>query len=166
MKRLYPLEALHRIRMNREKAAMTRLGLARVAEQSAVDALRSREREHREYLSWCETEADRIMEKLLGGGITRGELETAKAQIAWNRDGEEAYLERISSAKSALESARKELKEAAELHQKAYLSLEKIKAHRSEWSSKLVLAQEAADEAELQEVAELLHQRVEARHAA
>lgn len=166
MKRRYPLEALYRIRSDREKASASRLSLARIAERTSESALSARRREHSDYLSWCSTEADRLMESLLGKGILRADLETVKAQIAWNLSGEAAYLERTAAAETALESARRELAEATLLHQEAYLSLEKLKEHRLDWVRKVELALETAEEAELQEVAELLHQRKEMRPAA
>jgi hypothetical protein len=162
----YPLQALIRIRKDREEAAVTRLALARASEEMAVRTLETRRREHREYLEWCAAEADRLMGGLLGREIQRLDVETALAQIGWNKEGEASRLERITAAEAALETARKETMAALAAHRIATSALERIMEHHRDWSHKLRLVEEAHEEAELQEIAELLHQRREARVAA
>lgn len=166
MKRTYPLEALHRIRSDREEAAVTRLALARSAREIAARALEARRREHAEYVTWCGRESERLMEDLAAREIRRSDLENVKAQISWNAEGEATHLEKIAGAVSALEEAERDLETAAEMHRAALVALEKIEAHRKDWQAKLLLAEEAAEDAELQEAAELSHARRTARIAA
>lgn len=161
MKR-YPLQSLQRIRTDREEAAVARLALARASEEMAVRTLETRRREHREYLEWCEAEADRLMGELLGRDILRLDVETAHAQIGWNKEGEASRLERITAAEKALEVAKEETRSAIAHHRAASAALERISEHHRDWSGKQRLAEEAREESELQEIADLLHQRREA----
>jgi len=161
----YPLLSLIRIRKDREKSSVARLALARASEEMAIRAVETRRREHREYLEWCATESDRLMGNLLDREIQRLDLEGALAQIGWNKEAEETRLERIKDAEAALENARKETADALAAHRIASTALARITEHHLDWSRKLRLAEEAYEEAELQEIAELLHQRRESRVA-
>ena len=165
MKR-YPLESLIRIRKDREEAAVTRLAIARASEEMAVRAVETRRREHREYLEWCAAESDRLMQGLLDREIQRLDVETVHAQIGWNKEGEATRLERITAAEAALENARKETAAALAAHRIASSALARITEHHLDWSRKLRLVEEALEEAELQEIAELMHQRRESKVAA
>jgi len=162
----YPLHALQRIRTDREEAAATKLSLARASEEMAVRMVETRRREHREYQEWCAAESDRLMGDLVSRKIQRLDVETALAQMGWNKEGETALLERIAAAEATLETARKETIAALAAHRTALAALARIDEHHRDWSRKLRLAEEAHEEAELQEIAELLHQRREARVAA
>ena len=106
------------------------------------------------------------MAGLVGREIRRLEVESAHAQIGWNKEGEATLLERITAAEKALEAAKEETRTAFSVHRDASAALARITEHHLDWSRKLKLAEEAHEEAELQEIAELLHQRHEARAAA
>jgi len=162
----YPLQALLKIRTDREEAAVARLALARTSEEMAVRMVETRRREHRDYIDWCASEAERLMAGLVGREIKRLDVENTLAQIGWNREGEADRLERIKSAQMALETAKEETRVALAAHRSAIAALERINEHHLDWSRKLRLAVEALEEAELQEIAELLYQRQEIKSAA
>jgi hypothetical protein len=164
--RRYPLQSLQKIRRDREHAAVTRLASARSSEEMAVRMVETRRREHREYLEWIASEQERLMGGLVGREIQRLDVEAALAQIGWNKEGETALLDRIMAAEKTLEAAKVETRTALIAHREASAALTRITEHHLDWSRKLRLVEEAHEEAELQEIAELLHQRQEGRAVA
>ena len=157
----YPLELLLKIRHDREEAAIQRLSQYRREEEKRRLETGIRYRELSDYRVWCAAESERILTKLSHSVVRKAEIDRAHAQILWNQEAERAFREGLEAAISAEKDARAAVAEAAEARRVAGMARERIAAHRHEWTRIRQLAEEVAEESELQEVAELLYfQRV------
>ena len=153
----YPLELLLKIRHDREEAAIQRLAQSRREEERRRLETAARRRELSDYRVWCAAESERILNKLSHSVVRKAEIDRTHAQILWNQEAESAYRERLEAAIRSEEEVRAAVAEAAEARRVAGMARERIAAHRQEWTRIRQLAEEAAEESELQEVAELLY---------
>jgi hypothetical protein len=153
----YPLELLLKIRHDREEAAIQRLAQSRREEEKRRFETSARRREFNDYRVWCAAESERILSKLSRSVVRKAEIDRAHAQILWNQEAESVYRERLEAAIRAGKEAQGAVAEAAEARRVAGMARERIAAHRQEWTRIRQLAEEAAEESELQEVAELLY---------
>lgn len=153
----YPLQVLLKIRTDREEAAAAKLAREIREEERCRQVFGERTRELAAYRDWCIAEAERILNRLTLSILPKAEVDRARSQILWNQEAEAAYSQRLEAAREALAAAIAAKDLAAEERRLAGVARERISLHREEWLKVERRRAEAEEEAELQEVAELLY---------
>lgn len=153
----YPLQVLLKIRTDREATAAAKLSREIREEERCRQVFGERARELDAYRDWCAAEAERILSRLTLSILPKAEVDRARSQILWNQEAESAYAQRLEAARDALAAAIAAKDLAAEERRLAGVARERISLHREEWLKVERRRAEAEEEAELQEVAELLY---------
>lgn len=153
----YPLQVLLKIRTDREATAAAKLSREIREEERCRQVFAERARELDAYRDWCASEAQRILNRLTLSILPKAEVDRARSQILWNQEAETAYAQRLEAARDALTAAIAAKDLAAEERRLAGVARERISLHREEWLKVERRRAEAEEEAELQEVAELLY---------
>lgn len=153
----YPLQILLKIRIDREEAAAAKLARAIREEERCLLMVGEKERELSAYREWCLAESERIMGRLTLSVLPKSEIDRARSQILWNQEAESGYQAKLEAAKEALKEATASREVDAEERRLAGVARERISLHRDEWLKEERKRAEAQEEAELQEVAELLY---------
>jgi len=152
----YPLQLLLKIRRNREEAASSKLQREITEEERCRYSHERCLLELDSYRSWCVEESDRIMGRLAGAVVPKTAIDQARSQIQWNTEGEEPYRKRVEVAAEELRTSILSREKAEEERRLAGLAMERIATHRQEWINEQKRREEEAEDAELQEIAEIM----------
>ena len=149
----YPLQSMLRIRVTREERAGADLTAARRARTAAERELEARRQDRAKYLETREARRDRIYEQVLGRPVSMERLD--EVRVAVTQVDEEGVL--LEQAERKAQDAVNERARAAESARVQFVAASrnrmKIDEHRNVWTEEVLLEEERAADAEMEEFA-------------
>jgi chromosome segregation ATPase len=147
----YVLADLVRVRTLRKDRVERELLQAKERLAEAERQVPIRERELADYEKWVDDEIDRQYGELLRKPVRKGAVDDLAANIRTMRERIPDYVKRVQDAKEDVRKAEEDLrKKHAEVEQ-ANRDLEKLLAHREEWTAEQFKLEEFNSDKELEE---------------
>lgn len=147
----YPLAALLRVRVFREKAAALEITRCAQKLEEARQACKQREQELIQYREWRIKEETRLFEAIHNETVSMEEVERYKQALLSLRGEEVQHEERILESKEHIRESEEALQDARKHHMEAMKNQRKIEEHKKRWQQEEKLRLERAEEAELEE---------------
>jgi hypothetical protein len=148
----YPLGRMLTVRELREDQALRELRLRMAEVDAAAAAVEARKEEIIAGRAALRTAQDALFAASLGRLLDRPAEAAHRREIdAWRRKVEEAFVA-LAAAEKALEAARLVCEQARARYQAKMKDTHKITSHKDAWTAEAAKAQEAAADAELEEV--------------
>ena len=149
----YPLEAMRSLRLQKEDEAEKKLSAARVVERHAREAVVAAQKALDNYLDWNKKETERLFNVIFSKLQPIRKVVETTTQISWNRSQQATYIVALEEVQKKLQEAIRETAVCLKEQQDAYKEVWKIDKHREIWMKQEQVAEEQAEESDMEETA-------------